>query len=353
MAFSLFDPPEILPQEIGILLIPAFSLICFSSIIEPMRAANRFGGDLYRWRLYSTDGQPVRSSSGVHIAVDGALDAAAGPVLLVCASFHPERSFTPALAARLRELRRRGTVLGGLDTGSQVLARAGLLDGYRVTIHWEDLEVFAERFPGVEVVPDRFVVDGDRITAGGGTIALDMVFAERFPGVEVVPDRFVVDGDRITAGGGTIALDMVLAVIRAQHGHLLALEVASQFIYDQEHLPSDPQRAVAIRQVRAQAPAVATALEIMEEAIEEPPTIAEIAGRSGVSQKELERLFKKVLRTTPGHHFLSLRLATAERLLAQTALSISEIAVRSGFASAPAFSRAYRNRFGRPPRAAR
>ena len=319
MAFSLFDPPEILPQEIGILLIPAFSLICFSSIIEPMRAANRFGGDLYRWRLYSTDGQPVRSSSGVHIAVDGALDAAAGPVLLVCASFHPERSFTPALAARLRELRRRGTVLGGLDTGSQVLARAGLLDGYRVTIHWEDLEVFAERFPGVEVVPDRFVVDGDRITAGGGTIALDMV----------------------------------LAVIRAQHGHLLALEVASQFIYDQEHLPSDPQRAVAIRQVRAQAPAVATALEIMEEAIEEPPTIAEIAGRSGVSQKELERLFKKVLRTTPGHHFLSLRLATAERLLAQTALSISEIAVRSGFASAPAFSRAYRNRFGRPPRAAR
>jgi len=319
MAISLFEPPEILPQEIGILLIPEFSLICFSSIIEPLRAANRFGDGLYRWRLFSIDGAPVRSSSGFDIAVDAPLDDADGPVLLVCASYHPERAFSPRLAARLRDQRRQGTLLGGLDTGSQILARAGLLDGYRVTIHWEDLEVFAERFPGITVVPDRFVVDGDRITAGGGTTALDMI----------------------------------LAVIRAQHGHLLALQVASQFIYDQEHLPSDPQRAVAIRQVRAQAPAVATALEIMEQTIEEPPAIAEIASRSGVSQKELERLFRKVLRTTPGRHFLGLRLATAERLLAQTALPIAEIAVRAGFTSAPAFSRAYRNRFGRPPRAAR
>jgi len=320
MAISLFDPPDALPQEIGILLMPEFSLICFSSITEPLRAANTLnGGGLYRWRLYSEDGSPVRSSSGFEIAVEAPLEDADCPLLLVVASFHPERHFSPRLAARLRDQRRLGALLGGLDTGSYILARAGLLDGYRVTIHWEDLDLFAERFPGVDVVPDRFVVDGDRITAGGGTTALDMI----------------------------------LAVIRAQHGHLLALQVASQFIYDQEHLPSDPQRAVAIRQVRAQAPAVATALEIMEETIEEPPAIAEIASRSGVSQKELERLFRKVLRTTPGQHFLGLRLATAERLLAQTALPIAEIAVRASFTSAPAFSRAYKTRFGRPPRAAR
>lgn len=304
-------------QELGFLLLPKFSMLCFSAALEPLRAANRMAGrQLYRWRLVSPDGEPVASSSGIAVPVNGAAGTKTElAALFVIASFEPERAWSPQLGTWLRALRHRGTALGGFDTGSYILARGGLLDGHRATVHWEEIDALAERFPAVEVVPDRFVIDRDRLTAGGGTTALDLM----------------------------------LYLIRAQRGAALALDVASQFIYGQEALSSESQRSVSRRGLQRRCPPLARALEMMEGAIEDPLSVRDLARRTGIAERRLERLFLRHLRTTPLRYYLDLRLSLGHRMLRQTATPVAGVAVRCGFNSASAFARAFRARFGLSP----
>jgi transcriptional regulator GlxA family with amidase domain len=315
---SLFDGPPATPlQEIGFLLVPEFSNLCFASAMEPLRAANRMAGQtLYMWRLISMSGSAVTSSSGLSIPVESRLSPTDRiPVLFVIASFHPEASWTPELARTLRALRGRGTQFGGLDTGSYLLARSGLLDGYRATIHWEDLDAFAEAFPEVDARPDRYVIDRDRFTAGGGTTSLDLM----------------------------------LHLIRVQHGLGLALDTAGQFIYGHDAPPTDPQHSVSLRQLERENPGLARAIEIMEENLEEILPIAAVATRAGLPQRELERQFRRHLGLPPLRYYMDLRLRLAHRMLGQTKRSVEEIAVRCGFSSSSALARAFRARFGLSP----
>jgi len=304
-------------QDLGFLLLPKFSMLCFSAALEPLRAANRMAGrQLYRWTLFSPDGAPVSGSNGIVLPVQRALGAKADlAALFVIASFEPERAWSPRLAECLRTLRHRGTTLGAFDTGSYILARAGLLDSHCATVHWEELDAFAERFPAVDVVPDRFVIDRGRVTAGGGTTALDLM----------------------------------LHLIRAQHGAALALDVASQFIYGQESLSTESQRSIPLRSLHRRCPPLAWAVAVMEGAVEDPLPVREVARRTGIGERRLERLFLRHLRTTPLRYYLDLRLSLGHRMLRQTTVPVAAVAVRCGFNSASAFARAFRGRFGLSP----
>jgi len=199
----------------------------------------------------------------------------------------------------------------GVDGGPWVLARAGLLDGHRATTHWEDLEAFANAFPKVTAVPDRFVIDGPALTTGG-------------------------------AGP---CLDLMLHLIRGQHGAGLAGQVANALLHDPEDRPS-PQRLVPQARLAALAPPVARAVAIMEQTLEDPPAITRIAGQVGLSPRRLEMLFRQHLETGPGAFFLRLRLSEARRLALDTGLSVQDIAVRTGFSSPTTLARAFRRAFG-------
>ncbi|MEX0922500.1 MAG: GlxA family transcriptional regulator [Rhodovibrionaceae bacterium] len=318
MAQTLFDgPPDAATQEIDILLLPEFSNLTFAALLEPLRAANRAAGQqLYAWRLLSADGGPVASSSGVSLAVDGKLGEGPPPgVVFLVASYNAERAATPQLLAALRRLERRGVQFGGFESGSYALARAGLLDGYRATTHWEDLEDFAQKFPRVETVPDRFVIDRGRFTTGGATPALDFA----------------------------------LELIRAQHGLGIALDVGSTFIYDQERLSSDPQQIVSLGRLAWREPKLAEAIQLMEQHIEAPLPVEVIARRAGLQLRGLQRLFRAVFGVTPGDYYQGLRLNAGRRLIQRSDKPVSEIALICGFASPSAFARAFRRRFGMAP----
>lgn len=308
------------PFELAILLLPKFSLLSMAATLEPLRAANRVAGrELYRWRLLSADGRAVPTSSGIALPVEGALEASLDcHALVVIASFEVDRHVRPVLA-RLRRLARRGIALGGVEAGSWVLAHAGLLDGRRATTHWEDLEEFANAFPAVEVVPDRFVAGRDRFTTGGATPALDMM----------------------------------LELIRCQHGTTIALDVASVFIYGEPTPAAEPQRIVSVGPILAAEPRVARAIRLMEERIGQPLPVAAIARRLGLSVRSLEVKFRRHLGVTPRDYYLDLRLSAARRMLSHPGHSITGIADAAGFASASAFARAFRARFGQSPSQAR
>lgn len=314
------------PETIAFFLVPDFSMIAFASAVEPLRIANRvIGRELYRWPVLSKDGQPVRSSSGVTVQVDLALaqlEFATGPGLptvVLCSGIGAERYADREVFGWLRRADRRGADIGALCTGAHILARAGLLEGHRCTLHWENL-------PG---------------------------FREAFPEIEVSADLFEFDRKRFTCSGGTAALDMMLHRIATTHGDTLATKVSEQCLLDRIRSPHDRQRMPIRIRLGVHHPKLIRAIEVMETNVEEPLGQDELAHHVGLSRRQLERLFRRHLGRSPAQYYLELRLERARHLLYQTDLPIMDIACAAGFVSASHFSTCYRQMYGKTPRAER
>ena len=306
---------------IGVLLLPGFPLMSYASAVEPLRAANVLAGrTLYDWAHISIAGKSVRASSGIEIKADHRVgDDIALDMLLVCAGGNPS-TFRHAPTLRwLRKMARRRIPIGGVSGGPFVLARAGLLDGYRCTIHWEHLPAFVEEFRNTQ--------------------------AQR--------SLFVLDRDRLTCAGGISALDMMHALIELKHGRELAASVSQWFLQTQVRLGSGPQQMNVRERFDVSSPALQRALELMETRTETPLSRQQLAQLVGLSLRQIERLFASEMRTTIGAHYLKLRLDRARVLLRQTGQPVLAIAVATGFVTASHFSRAYRRRFKIAPKSER
>lgn len=296
-------------------------MMSLASAIEPLRAANRLlGKSLYSWQLLSADAAPVRASNGIEVNVNGSI---AQPVdtdiLFVCAGLRidpkPQQRFTMAL----RNILGRGAAVGAISTGTFLLARAGILEGYRCTVHWEYRQAFMEKYPEIDC-----------------TDAL----------VEI-------DRDRYTCSGGVAALDLMLHLIGRDQGAELSDGVANQFQVDRIRSHQDVQRSGAVGNLGGAPPALRRAVGIMLGAIERPVTIPAIAARVGLTSRQLERQFERHLGATPVRYYLRLRVERARGLLIHTAMPVLEIAIACGFPSSSYFSQCYRAHFGVTPSQAR
>ncbi|WP_259774319.1 GlxA family transcriptional regulator [Aliiroseovarius crassostreae] len=301
------------PLRIGLLILNAANTLSLAAVVDPLRAANRRAGrELFQWDWFTVDGQAATLTSGLTVPGAPLSQEIEMDALFVIAGFELEEQATPHLCRTLRGLARKGMTLGGVDGGPWILARAGLLDSYRATTHWEDLEKFTVQFPEIDVAKDRFVVDGDRLTTGG-------------------------------AGA---ALDLMLHLIRIRHGDALAMRVAGALIYEPASSDTRPQSVTSPARLSARAPKVAQAIRLMEEHLEDPLPIRALARQLGLSPRSLETRFKSALGTSPGAYFLTLRLDEARRLATDTALPVSEIALRTGFGSPASFARAFKSAHG-------
>lgn len=306
-----------MPQTFCFLLLPGFSMMGLMSAIEPLRVANRFRGELYRWRLLSLDGGAVQSSNGMSLNVDADLQApAAGDSLFVVAGFEPLAHFDHRLSHWLHRVEREGAMLGGIDTGSFVLAEAGLFGRQRLTLHWEAIEAFKERYPGLEVTQELFEVDGRRITSAGGTATLDLM----------------------------------LTLIGRDHGEELALAVSEQFVLGRIRTRQDHQRMQIASRYDLHNKKLVQVIGEMERHNEQPLSTQALAELIKVSPRQLERLFRQHLGETPSTFYLGLRLDKARQLLRQTDMSVLEVGLACGFESSSYFSRCYRARFATCPR---
>lgn len=311
------DSPEQSPQRITFLLIPGFSMVGVSAMIDPLRWANHIQEKpLYRWEVVSLNGDSVAASNGLPLSTSRSLnDVETTDTLVVCAGFDPHCHESSSLFAGLRRLGLCGADIGGQDTGSHLLAAAGLLDGYRAAIHWENLSSFSEAFPRVKAVDEIFEVDRDRFSCSGGLSGLDMM----------------------------------LHLIQCQYGGDLARAVSDELIYSQRRQADHPQRLSVEARFGINNPKLVAAIKMMRRTLEEPVPIVALAREVHVSERELERLFRKFLSTTPATFYRNLRLDQSRLLLQQTARSITSVAVACGFTSVSHFSRCYQAKFGRSP----
>ena len=313
--------PVARPETIGFLLAPRFSMLAFTCAVEPLRVANRLAQrDLYQWQTISLEGRPVIASNRMSVVADRSIRE---PVdyarVVVCAGFEPESLYEERITRWLRQLARAGVALGAIDTGSFVLAHAGMLEGYRATTHWESLEGLRSQFPKVAITPDLFVVDRNRFTCAGGTAALDLM----------------------------------LHVVRLSHGHRLAAAVAEQFIYTRMREPREHQRMGSGERQGLTDPSLAKIVEAMEANLEEPLSIRALCAIADVGVRRCERGFRSQLRLSPRRYYLNLRLQRARTFLQYTSLPVLDAAVASGFRNLAHFSRAYKLWAGVPPSADR
>lgn len=302
--------------RIGFLLVPQFSMLELFCALEPLRIANRLGGLNFSWNFLSLDGQPVSASNGIPVAAGNSLASAHDlPILFVMASFEPEAAIRRRDQAKLRDLARHGTLLGGIDTGPFILARAGLLRDRRATLHWESIAAFSEEFP--DIVTSAHV--------------------------------FELDRDRLTCPGGTAPIDMMLHLIALRAGEALANAVAEQIVHPRIRPGHDPQRMTPGERYQFDNPTISRAIAAMEDNLDEPLSLSELAKASRISQRQLERLFREQMKTTAKAFYVRLRLERARQLLADSGRPVGEIALATGFASRAHFSRAYLRAFGTAP----
>ena len=311
------DKPKELPQTVALILIPEFTMMPVTSVIEPLRLANRLSEKtLYRWTIHSLDGQPVAASNNILTMANGDLETISPDATgVVCAGLSVQQHTDKRVLSWLRKSARRGTVIGAVCTGAHILAEAGLLDGYRCTIHWENLPGFSEAFP--------------EINATGGL--------------------FEIDEDRFTSAGGTTAIDMMLTMIASQHGPDLASAVAEGILHSPIRHHSENQRMSLPARIGARHPKLVSIIEKMEDNLEDPLSPSLLAKQADLSTRQLERLFRRYLDRSPKRYYLELRLKKARSLLLQTDLSVINVALACGFSSPSHFSKCYRAFYGRTP----
>ncbi|AWZ21690.1 transcriptional regulator, AraC family protein [Roseovarius sp. TM1035] len=305
------------PKRFVFVLLDRFTLLSFASAIECLRIANRMAEEeLYSWVLTGDSEDVITCSAGVRFNLDFALsDLNREDVVLVCGGMDVQKAATKRMLNWLRREARKGLRMGGLCTASYVLARAGLLDGKRATIHWENHDSFLEEFEDVTLTKSVFVIDGNRMSTAGGTSSIDLM----------------------------------LNIIADDHGEKLANAVADQQIYSSIRTDQDTQRLSVPTRIGVRHPKLSQVIQMMETNIEEPISPATLARDVGMSTRQLERLFRRYLSRSPKRYYMELRLQKARNLLMQTDMTVINVALACGFASPSHFSKCYRAHYNTTP----
>jgi len=305
------------PRSYVFVMLDQFTMLSFACAVEPLRIANWITGKrLYHWSLVGEGGDTVTCSNGAGFRLDADLDEIPRKsIILICGGINVQAATSKKLLNWVRHQARRGLTIGGLCTGSYVLARAGLLDGRRATIHWENHDSFAESFEDVELTKSVFVVDGNRLS---------------------------------TAGGAS-SIDLILKLIAEDHGEELANTVADQLIYSAIRTDQDNQRLSIPTRIGVRHPRLSLVIQMMEQNLEDPISPAVLAHDVGMSTRQLERLFRRYLNRSPKRYYMELRLTKARNLLLQTDMSVINVALACGFASPSHFSKCYRAQYSTTP----
>ncbi len=305
-----------LPTRVGVLPIPGFALMSYACVVEPFRAANLLcGRELYRLVHFSAGGAVRSSGAAVAEATSRVGEMPELDYLFVVAGGDPAAFDDSSVFGWLGRMARLGTVLGGVSGGPVILAKAGLMAGRRMTVHWEHIQALEEASPGL--------------------------LLER--------SLYVIDRDRVTCAGGIAPLDLMHALIAAEHGSVFARRVSDWFLHTEVRPSGGPQRSGLVERVGTTSAPVLDAVEAMENHIADPLALEDLAAIANVSVRQLNRLFRDRLGRSAMAYYRDLRLDVAERLVVRSPLSLTEVALATGFANSSHFSARYNRRFGVAP----
>lgn len=304
-------------RRLGFILTENYSLMPVAAAVEPLRAANLLAGrTLYETSFLSARGGMILSTAGGGFDTTAFRDAPFDyDIVFVIAGGNPMVYEDAELIRYLRRLNANRVPLGGLSGGSAIMARAGLMEGRRFTVHWQHIA------PLLDLDPD----------------------------FRIERRLFVIDRDRYSCAGGVAVLDMMCAIIESDHGAAFARSISDWFIYANLRNSDVAQEASLTHQYGIRHPALAAALGIMVSHMTDPLTPAQLSMLSGISLRQLHRLFSEHFGMPMMAVYRNLRLEKADELLQQSLLPILEIGLMTGFPNAAHFSRVFAQRYGITP----
>ena len=302
------------------LLLPGFNCAAAFGFLDPFRAANYLCGEKrYRWAFLSINKQNVEASNEAVITNTCPFWSSKEQydLIVVNASWAPERFQSKRLRNWLIDAAQKGTIIAAIDTGGFVLGYAGLLENRKATVHYEHIAAFKELFTACDLE--------------------DVLY--------------VSDRNRLTCCGGIAAIDMALSLVHEHNGLGLA-NASAAYIYKDGHRAGDEKQSQHNPEPIAHSmpEKLQKAIIFMERNLEEPLPLASIAQHAGVSQRQLERTFKKYTGITPVRFYINIRLDRARGLITQTEMPIAQIANACGFGTAEQFSRSYFRHFNISPK---
>ncbi len=310
------DTPD--PIRVAILVLPGFPLMAFSALVEPLRVVNLLGATpRYDWTIVAPRANTVETSSGVAITAEATVDP--GPDvdrLFVCSGGNAHAFEAPAAWSWLRRQARRGAQLGAVADATFFLARAGLMQGYACTIHWQS----------------------------------QAAFAERFPEIDLRPDLYVIDRKRLTSAGGIGAFDMTLDLVEREHSADLAQQVSQWFVHERLRGGADREALTLRLRTGLNDQPLLAAITRMERNLEAPLSVVDLARGLGISRDALERRFRAATHLSPLQYYLRLRLDRAQDYLCHSSMKIGDIALACGFSDPGYFAKRFKESFGVSPR---
>ena len=310
------NPEPFKPRNFVFVLIENFSLLSFAGAVDALRIANRIAPKSYTWSLTSETGSAVSCSANISYNVDSSfLELGRDDTIILCGGVNIQVATTKRLLNWLRRDARKGVKMVALCTATYSLAKAGLLNGKKATIHWENQDSFSEEFEEIELTKTVFVVDGNRMTTAGGTSSIDLM----------------------------------LQLIANDLGEEKANYVADQLIYSSIRTNEDQQRLSIPTRIGVRHPKLSRVIQTMEVNIEDPVSPSDLASNVGMSTRQLERLFRRYLNKSPKRYYMGLRLQKARNLLMQTDMSVINVALSCGFSSPSHFSKCYRSHYETTP----
>ncbi|WP_265499728.1 GlxA family transcriptional regulator [Paracoccus beibuensis] len=309
--------------RVGFILARRFTLSAFANFIDVLRLAAD-EGDRSRpircsWSVLSTSRDPVRSSCGIAVTPDERLGDPSrfDYVVVVGGLIDQAERLDPEQEAFLNRAARAGVALVGVCTGAFLLHRAGLMNGYRCCVSWFHHDDFLERFDGLVPVSDRI---------------------------------FVVDRDRLTCSGGASSAHLAALLVERHIGRAAARKSLHIMIIDEAMAADQPQPGLPL-ELTSRDPLVRRALLMVQQNLDDPPSVAEMAERLQVSRRKLERHFTEKLGMSPSDAFLRVRLSQVRLLLGRSDRTISQIAAETGFCDASHLIRIFRDKVGTTPEA--
>lgn len=311
--------PVARPQRIAVVAYEGLEALDLTGPWEVLHSAGLIAGGPPELLCLTSDGGDVNSSSGLAYRGDAAIDDVDGvDTLIVAGGLGVRRAAgDERLVAGIARLAASARRTAGVCTGAFLLAEAGLLTGRRVTTHWAYCDRLAAEVPEAEVDPDPI---------------------------------FVRDGNVLTSAGVTAGMDLALALAEEDHGREVALQTARMLVVYARRPGGQSQFSVQLERGTASDPPLRDLQSFIAEHPEADLSAGALAGRLHLSERQLSRVFRRELGTTPADYVESVRVEAARSLLETEAEPLESIAARAGFASAEVMRRAFHRRLGASPR---